>query len=208
MTRTEPPKAAGPAFGGPGQRRSLVGAGLFSLYLKRYLNMSKDIVAKLKKLAGGKAEDDTKAVATAPTLAVGTVTKPARPKPQWLTDMEAEEAEEAAEAADHEQGEEEDEDTSVRQLLVDGLNSPYALQLGVANAVVEGLVEKLEPADVDEETEEEDEDEHQELLMKPSVAKRPAQPNVNDDIDIDALAEKVAAKVLLHLANAIRHLPL
>lgn len=162
MTRTEPPKAAGPAFGGPGQRRSLVGAGLFSLYLKRYLNMSKDIVAKLKKLAGGKAEDDTKAVATAPTLAVGTVTKPARPKPQWLTDMEAEEAEEAA---DHEQDEEyEDEDEDIRETAAE------------------------------EETEEDEE--------------TTDAPAVSADIDIDALAEKVAAKVLLHLANAIRHLPL
>lgn len=37
---------------------------------------------------------------------------------------------------------------SVRQLLVDGLNSPYALQLGVANAVVEGLVEKASVIDM------------------------------------------------------------
>lgn len=37
---------------------------------------------------------------------------------------------------------------SVRQLLVDGLNSPYALQLGVANAVVEGLVEKAAVIDM------------------------------------------------------------
>ena len=159
MTRTEPPKAAGPAFGGPGQRRSLVGAGLFSLYLKRYLDMSKDIVSKLKKLAGGKAEDDTPAVATAPTLAVGTgktVAKAGRPKPQWLADMEAEEA---AEAADHDQAEEEDVEEEV----------------GYSD------------------------DEEEEATNTPAVAA---------DIDIDALAEKVAAKVLLHLANAIRHLPL
>ena len=168
MTRTEPPKAAGPAFGGPGQRRSLVGAGLFSLYLKRYLDMSKDIVAKLKKLAGGKAEDDTPAVATAPTLAVGTgktVAQAGRPKPQWLADMEAEEA---AEAADHDQAEDEEE--------VDEEEVGYSF----------------------DETDEEDEEESEE----------PGVPAVTADIDIDALAEKVAAKVLLHLANAIRHLPL
>lgn len=130
--------------------------------------MSKDIRAKLMKLAGGTA-------APAAPVATATPAKPAKTadaKPHWLDELEDVE-DESSDPAEDEIEEGDDEEDTEEEAVEEVAVQPKPAQVrgvGVAKSAV-------------------------------------IQPAAQADIDLDALAEKVAERVIHHLRNALNYLP-